>query len=318
MPRDIMAKPRKGYSMENLKVAVIGTGALGSIHARIYSSMENIDLVGVCDTDSARLADISKELGVAGFRDYRALIDKVDAASIVVPTKDHYSISKDFLNAGVHLLIEKPITQTVQEADRLLKIAESRRLTLAVGHIERFNAAIEAILKIKGDIKFVECHRLGPFSPRVKDVGVVLDLMIHDIDILLWLIKSPVDKIEAVGVKVLTGHEDIANARIVFKNGAVCNITASRVTEKTMRKIRMFQPDAYISLDYVEQDAVIYTKKFGKILSHQIDIKKEKPLGKEISSFIRCINTGEKPLASGREGREALAVALEILKKINS
>jgi predicted dehydrogenase len=303
--------------MEKLKVAVIGTGALGSIHARIYSSMKNIDLVGVCDTDSARLADISKELGVAGFRDYHALINKVCAASIAVPTKEHYSIAKDFLNAGVHLLIEKPITHTVEEADRLLKIAESMHLTLAVGHIERFNAAIEAILKIKGDIKFVECHRLGPFSPRVKDVGVVLDLMIHDIDILLWLIKSPVEKIEAVGVKVLTGHEDIANARIVFKNGAVCNITASRVTEKTMRKIRMFQPNAYISLDYVEQDAVIYTKKLGKISSHQIDIKKEKPLQKELSSFIHCINTGQKPLASGREGREALAVALEILKKIN-
>jgi predicted dehydrogenase len=303
--------------MEKLKVAVIGTGALGSIHARIYSTMKNIDLVGVCDTDSARLADISKELGIAGFKDYHDLIDKVDTASIAVPTKEHYSIAKDFLDAGVHLLIEKPITYTVEEADRLLKIAESMHLTLAVGHIERFNAAIEAILKIKGDIKFVECHRLGPFSPRVKDVGVVLDLMIHDIDILLWLIKSPVEKIEAVGVKVLTGHEDIANARIVFKNGAVCNITASRVTEKTMRKIRMFQPNAYISLDYVEQDAVIYTKKLGKISSHQIDIKKEKPLQKELSSFIHCINTRQKPLASGREGREALAVALEILKKIN-
>jgi predicted dehydrogenase len=318
MPRDIMAQPRKGYSMKKLKVAVIGTGALGSIHARIYSSMENVDLAGVCDTNSARLADISKELGVTGFKDYRALIDKVDAASIVVPTKDHYSISKDFLNAGAHLLIEKPIAQTVEQADSLLRIAEYRGLTLAVGHIERFNAAIEAILKIKGDIKFAECHRLGPFSPRVKDVGVVLDLMIHDIDILLWLIKSPVDKIEAVGVKVLSRHEDIANARIVFKNGAVCNITASRVTEKTMRKIRMFQPDAYISLDYVGQDAVIYTKKFGKILSRQIDIKKEKPLQKEISSFIRCISTGQRPLASGREGREALSIALEILKKINS
>lgn len=303
--------------MAKLKVAVIGTGALGSIHAKIYSELEGIQLAGICDIDTNKLSLLSKGFGVAGFKDYRQLLGKVDAASIVVPTKDHFRISKDFLEAGTHLLIEKPITQTVEEADQLLSAAKSKNLTLAVGHVERFNAAIEAILKIKGDIKFVECHRLGPFSPRVKDVGVVLDLMIHDIDILLWLIKSPIKNIEAVGVKVLTQHEDIANARIVFENGAVCNITASRVTEKAMRKIRMFQPNAYISLDYIQQDAVIYTKKLGRIISEQIDIKKEKPLQKEIVSFLDCIKTGKRPLASGEEGRQALSVALEVLKKIN-
>jgi predicted dehydrogenase len=303
--------------MPKLKVAVIGTGALGSIHAKIYSELENVELVGICDIDNSKLLQLSKELGITGFRDYRQLLEKVEAASIVVPTKNHFTISKDFLEAGTHLLIEKPITQTVEEADKLLNIAESKNLTLAVGHVERFNAAIEAILKIKGDIKFVECHRLGLFSPRVKDVGVVLDLMIHDIDILLWLIKSPIKSIEAVGVRVLTKHEDIANARIVFENGAVCNITASRVTEKAVRKIRMFQPNAYISLDYIQQDALIYTKKLGQIVSKQIDIKKEKPLRKEISSFLNCIKTGNRPLASGEEGRQALSVALEVLKKIN-
>ena len=303
--------------MAKLKVAVIGTGALGSIHAKIYSELEGIQLVGICDIDANKLSLLSKGFNVAGFKDYRQLLGKVDAASIVVPTKDHFRISKDFLEAGTHLLIEKPITQTVEEADQLLSAAKSKNLTLAVGHVERFNAAIEAILKIKGDIKFVECHRLGPFSPRVKDVGVVLDLMIHDIDILLWLIKSPIKNIEAVGVKVLTQHEDIANARIVFENGAVCNITASRVTEKAMRKIRMFQPNAYISLDYIQQDAVIYTKKLGRIISEQIDIKKEKPLQKEIVSFLDCIKTGKRPLASGEEGRQALSVALLVLKKIN-
>lgn len=303
--------------MAKLKVAVIGTGALGSIHAKIYSELEGIQLAGICDIDTNKLSLLSKGFDVAGFKDYRQLLGKVDAASIVVPTKDHFRISKDFLEAGTHLLIEKPITQTVEEADQLLSAAKSKNLTLAVGHVERFNAAIEAILKIKGDIKFVECHRLGPFSPRVKDVGVVLDLMIHDIDILLWLIKSPIKNIEAVGVKVLTQHEDIANARIVFENGAVCNITASRVTEKAMRKIRMFQPNAYISLDYIQQDAVIYTKKLGRIISEQIDIKKEKPLQKEIVSFLDCIKTGKRPLASGEEGRQALSVALEVLKKIN-
>ncbi|TSA57455.1 gfo/Idh/MocA family oxidoreductase [bacterium] len=303
--------------MAKLKVAVIGTGVLGSVHAKIYSELENVELVGICDTDADKLASISKELGVEGFKDYRQLLGKIEAASIVVPTKDHYKISKYFLESGTHLLIEKPITQTVEEADKLLNIAKSKNLTLAVGHVERFNAAIEAILKIKGDIKFVECHRLGPFSPRIKDVGVVLDLMIHDIDILLWLIKSPIKSIEAVGVKVLTQHEDIANARIVFENRAVCNITASRVTEKAMRKIRMFQPNAYISLDYIQQDAVIYTKKLGRIVSRQIDIKKEKPLQKEIASFLNCVQTGKRPLASGEEGKQALSVALEILKKIS-
>ena len=303
--------------MAKLKVAVIGTGVLGSLHAKIYSGLENVELVGICDTDTDKLALVSKELGVEGFKDYHQLLGRIDAASIVVPTKDHYSISKDFLKSGIHLLIEKPITQTVEEADELLSIAKSKNLTLAVGHVERFNAAIEAILKIKGDIKFVECHRLGPFSPRVKDVGVVLDLMIHDIDILLWLIKSPIKSIEAVGVKVLTQHEDIANARIVFENRAVCNITASRVTEKAMRKIRMFQPNAYISLDYIQQDALIYTKKLGHIVSRQVDIKKEKPLQKEIASFLNCVRTGKRPLASGEEGKQALSVALEILKKIS-
>jgi predicted dehydrogenase len=307
----------KGNSMNKLKVAVIGAGALGSIHAKIYSEIKDIDFVGICDIDLSRLSKLSKELDVAEFNDYHQLLGKIDAASIVVPTKEHYKISKDFLESGTNLLVEKPITQTVEEADELLNIARSKNLTLAVGHVERFNAAIEAILKIKGDIKFVECHRLGPFSPRIKDVGVVLDLMIHDIDILLWLIKSPIKNIEAVGVKVLTNHEDIANARIVFENGAVCNITASRVTEKATRKIRMFQPNAYISLDYINQDALIYTKTLGRIVSRQIDIKKEKPLQKEISSFLDCVKTGKRPLASGEEGRQALAVALDILKKIN-
>jgi len=310
-----MAKTKE-VKMSKLKVAVIGTGALGSIHAKIYSSLRNVELTAICDTDAKRLSHISNELHVEGFRDYSKLIGRIDAASIAVPTKAHYSISKDLLNAGIHLLIEKPITETVREADELLTIAKSKNLTLAVGHVERFNAAIEAILDIKGDIKFVECHRLGPFSPRVKDVGVVLDLMIHDIDILLWLIKSPIKRIEAVGVNVLTKHEDIANARIVFGNGAVCNITASRVTTNAVRKIRIFQPNAYISLDYIKQDAIIYKKRFGKILARQIDIKKEKPLQKEIASFLGCINSGKKPLVSGEEGRQALSVALEILKKI--
>jgi len=302
--------------MPKIKVAVIGTGALGSIHAKIYAESKNVELVGICDIDKKTVSSLSKELKVKAFTNYKDLIGNIDGATVAVPTKDHYLISKDLLSAGIHLLIEKPITQTLEQADELLKIAKSKKLILAVGHIERFNAAVEAIHKLKGDIKFVECHRLGPLAKRIKDVGVVLDLMIHDIDILLWLIQSPIKSIEAVGVKVLTKHEDIANVRLTFENGAVCNITASRVTEKAMRKIRMFQPNAYISLDYIRQDAIIYTKRLGMIVANKIDIKKEKPLQKEIAAFLDCIRTNKKPLASGQEGRDALAVALEILKKI--
>ena len=304
--------------MSKLNVAVVGVGALGSVHAKIYSEMDGVNLVGVCDTDKRRLDTIAKELQVDTYKDYRDLIGKVDAVSIVVPTVLHYSIAKDLLEAGVHLLIEKPITQEVREADELLDIAKSKNMTLAVGHVERFNAAIEAIHKLKGDIKFIECHRLGPFAPRVKDVGVVLDLMIHDIDIILDLVGSPVKNIDAVGVNILTKHEDIANARLTFENGAVCNITASRVTAYTLRKIRMFQPNAYISLDYVKQDAEIYTRSMGRIVSKKIDIKREKPLQKELSSFIHYVRSGEKPLVSGKEGRQALAAALEILRKIRA
>ena len=302
--------------MSKLKVGVIGVGSLGSIHGRIYSSLDGVELAGVCDIDEKRANEVAGELHTHAFKDYRDLIGRVDAASIVVPTKDHYCIGKEFLKNNVHLLIEKPITQTVQEADELLAIAKDKNLTLAVGHIERFNAAVEAIQKLKGDIKFAECHRLGPFTPRIKDVGVVLDLMIHDIDILLWLIKSPIKNIDAVGVKILSDHEDIANVRITFENGAVCNITASRVTPYSIRKIRIFQPNAYISLDYIKQDAVIYRKTLGGIVSQNIDINKEQPLQKEIASFIQCVRSGEKPLASGEGGRDALKVALEILKKI--
>ena len=304
--------------MSKLKVGVIGVGSLGAVHAQIYASMPNVELAGVCDIDKNRLNQVARDVNSPAYTDYRKLMPKVDAASIVAPTEHHYKIAKDFLKAGISLLIEKPITQTLEEADELLQIARSKNLTLAVGHVERFNAGIDAIRKLKDNIKFAECHRLGPFSPRIRDVGVVLDLMIHDIDILMWLIDSPIKYIDAVGVKILTKHEDIANARIVFENGAVCNITASRVTPYTLRKIRMFQPNAYISLDYIKQDATIYTRKMGQIVCEQIDIQKEKPLQKELASFIECVRSKKRPLASGEEGRQALAVALEILKKINS
>lgn len=304
--------------MKKIKVAVIGTGKLGALHTRIYSQLSNVELVGVCDKNARLARKIAREFKTEAYSDHRHLLGRVDAASIAVPTPLHYKISKDFLIANTHLLIEKPITTTLDEADTLLSLASKNKLILSVGHVERFNSAIEAFQKIKGDIKFIECDRLGPFSPRVAHIGVVLDLMIHDIDIMLGLIKDKVVSIDAVGAKILTKHEDIANARIKFKNGTVCNITASRVSDKSLRKLRVFQTWAYISIDYIKQEAMLY-RKIGKlILPKRINIKKQQPLKKELVSFIECITLGKRPLVSGREGREALKIALDIIKKIHS
>lgn len=304
--------------MNKLKVAVIGVGKLGSLHAKIYSQLKEVELIGVCDINKKTVKKVAGQYGVSFCTDYNDLLEKIDAASIVVPSSLHYKIAKDFLQTKTHLLIEKPIATTLEEANSLLYLASKNNLTLSVGHIERFNSAIEAFQKLKGDIKFIECHRLGPFSPRVADVGVVLDLMIHDIDIILGLIKDRVQNIDAVGVKVLTKHEDIANARIKFKNGAICNITASRVSNKALRKIRIFQPGAYISIDYIKQEAILYRKIGRFIIPRKINIKKQQPLKKELASFIECIRLGKKPLVSGEEGRDALEIALDITKKIHS
>ena len=303
--------------MKKVKIAVIGTGKLGSLHAKIYSRLKDVELTCVCDTNKKIAKKVARQYGCDFCTDYKQLLGGVDAASIAVPTSLHYKVAKDFLEAKTHLLIEKPITTSVEEADVLLSIASKHNLTLSVGHIERFNSAIEAFGKLKGDIKFIECHRLGRFFSRVADVGVVLDLMIHDIDIILGLINSNVTSVDAVGVSVLTKHEDIANARIKFANGAICNITASRVSIKSLRKIRIFQTGAYISIDYIKQEAMLY-KKIGKlIIPKKINIKKQQPLKKELASFVECIRLDKKPLVSGKEGRDALKIALDITKQIH-
>ncbi|UCH12813.1 MAG: Gfo/Idh/MocA family oxidoreductase [Candidatus Omnitrophota bacterium] len=304
--------------MKKLKVAVIGVGKLGSLHAKIYSQMKEVELTGVCDIKAKVAKTVARQCNTAYYTNYRDLLGKQDVVSIAVPTFLHYKIAKDFLMAKTHLLIEKPITTVVKEANSLLSLASKNNLTLCVGHIERFNSAVEVFQKLKGDIRFIECHRLGPFSSRVADVGVVLDLMIHDIDIILGLIKDKIQNIDAVGVNILTKHEDIANARIKFRNGAICNITASRVSAKNLRKIRIFQPGAYISIDYIKQEAILYRKIGRLIIPRKINIKKQQPLKKELSSFIECIKSGKKPLVSGVEGRDALKIALDITKKIHS
>jgi predicted dehydrogenase len=305
--------------MTKLRVSVVGLGRLGSIHAKIYSALGNVELAGVCDIDENIARASAQELKISWYTDYRNLLnDKIDAVSIVTPTISHYKIAGFFLQNNIHVLIEKPITKTLKEARDLIKLADKKRLIIQVGHVERFNSAIQAIEKLSNKPRFIEVHRLGPFTPRVKDVGVVLDLMIHDIDIVLGLTKSKVKNIDALGMKILTDHEDIANARIRFQNGTVCDLTASRVTNDSMRKIRIFQDDCYISIDYMAQAAVIHRKINNQIVSEEIDIKKEAPLTRELASFIDCVADNKKPLVSGKEAYEALKVALDILKKINS
>jgi len=302
--------------MRKIKVAVIGVGHLGSSHARIYSQFNKVDLVAVCDINTKTAKKIAKRYNVKAVFDYQKLLNKVEAVSIAVPTNLHYKIAKDFIQTKVHVLIEKPITKTLNQANKLLKEAKKNKILLQVGHIERFNAAVKAIKEIINKPKFIECHRLGPYKVRSTDVGVVLDLMIHDIDIILYLVKSKIKKIDAVGVNVLSNHEDIANARISFENNAICNVTSSRVSEEEVRKIRIFQKDAYVSLDYISQQAKIYRKKNDKIVKQNIDITKQEPLKAEIKSFINCIIDKKRPIVSGEDAKLALKTALIITKKI--
>ena len=236
--------------MKKIKAAVIGTGHLGKIHARIYNDMRSVDLIGICDTDAAKAEAYAEEFKSTAYLDYKKLFDKVDAVSIATPTITHFKIARDFLKHNIHVLVEKPITPTMTEAQKLVKIARAKRNILQVGHVERFNPAIMAIQRFCKNPRFIECHRLSPYPRRGTDVSVILDLMIHDIDIVLSLVKSPLKQTHAIGVNVLSGNEDIASVRLIFKNGTVCNLTASRVSDEGMRKISIFQKNSYLSLDY--------------------------------------------------------------------
>ena len=303
--------------MKKLNVAVIGIGHLGSRHLKIYSELaDKVDIAGICDIKTARTKKFAGHYNVPLVRNHKDLIGKIDAVSICTPTISHYAVAKDFLENGIHALIEKPIAATIDEAEKLEELAKKRDLRLQVGHVERFNSAFVAIQKLAQSPHFVECHRLNHFSGRSLDIGVVMDLMIHDIDIILGLNTSPVKRIDAVGVKVLTQFEDIANARITFENGCVCNLTASRISDDVTRKIRIFTKNSYISLDYVNQEAHIY-KKFGKIITkHALPIQKEEPLKQEIEHFLDCVRTNKKPIVSAVEGRDALKMALKITDEI--
>lgn len=299
-----------------LKVAVIGVGYLGEHHARIYSSMEGVELVGVVDTDKERADSIAEKYHTKAFYNYKDLLGKVRAVSIVSPTSLHYQIAIDFIRFNTDVLIEKPITTTVSQADSLIVESESRGVLIQTGHIERFNPAFRIMSEYVKNPRFIESHRTGPFVGRATDVNVILDLMIHDIDIILSLVKADVTDIRAAGAPVLTDHIDIANARIEFSNGCVANLTASRVSKEKMRKTRIFQPDSYLSLDYADQCLTMYRRIMEddspKIIEDKITPEKEEPLVAELKSFINAVNKGMTPLVTGRHGRDALSIALKV------
>jgi predicted dehydrogenase len=300
-----------------IKIGVVGAGHLGQHHVRILSEIENAELMAVSDTNEAVGQAFSERFNIKYFKDYREMAGHVDAVSIVVPTFLHYDVARFFLERNIHTFIEKPITKTLEEANALVSLASEKQLTLQVGHVERFNAAIMKLETLCETPRFIECQRMGPFSPRVQDVGVVLDLMIHDIDIVLSLVKSPIKQIDAVGIPVLTNNEDIANAHILFENGCVANLTASRISEERVRKLRVFELDKYCSLDYAEQ-AITMRRKTAeeKISCEELQVQKVEPLRHELKHFINCIIEKKKPLVTIEDGKNALEVALEILEQV--
>jgi predicted dehydrogenase len=298
---------------------------LGKFHAEKYAALSDCELVAVVDTDLQTAQTVADKTGSRALTDYRELLGRVDAVSIVVPTSLHHRVAKEFLMAGAHVLVEKPITVTVAEADELIRIAEDRSRVLMVGHLERFNAALLALDLTEDKPLFIESHRLAPFKPRANDVSVVLDLMIHDIDIILDLVDCEVERIDAKGVPVLTGDVDIANARIAFKNGSVANVTASRVSQKVERKMRMFMPSAYISVDFQNRALTRHRKGEGEmfpgipeILSEESVFESGDALMEEIKHFVACIRDGREPLVSGHAGRRALATATEITRLLSA
>lgn len=311
--------------MTPLRVGVIGVGYLGKFHAEKYARMQDVELVGVVDIIAERAERVRKQFGTESFTDYRDFIDRVDAVSVVVPTPLHFSISRDFLEHGVDVLIEKPIAETLEEAEVLIEVAASRGAVIQVGHLERFNPAVVALTKVVDRPLFIESHRLSVFKERGTEVDVVLDLMIHDIDIILSLVKSQLQHIHAAGVPVISSRVDIANARLIFENGCVANVTASRISLKNMRKIRIFQKDAYVSVDYSSHDITVI-RRDGQGIDLPIPgmsmerstFDKSDALGAELRSFVDAVKTRQAPLVSGHDGRNALGVALDIIQQIEA
>jgi len=303
--------------MKKINIALIGCGFLGQRHLKTLHALKNkANITAICDRNFEAAKALGRTYHVPVFADHRDIPGQIDAVSICTPTITHAEIATCFLNKGIHTFVEKPITYSLEEANALIKLAAQNNLKLQVGHVERFNSAFTTIEPVLQDPLFIECHRLNMFPNRSLDIGVVMDLMIHDIDIILGLVKSPLKDIQAVGINVLTDKDDIANVRLTFANGCVCNVTASRISPEVTRKIRIFTKNAYISLDYAKQEANMYTKDERGIHKRGIPIEKEEPLKKELEHFLDCVREDRQPKVSGVEGREALKVALEITRKI--
>jgi predicted dehydrogenase len=304
-----------------LRTAVIGVGHLGREHARIYSALETSRLVAVCDTDAAAGQSVADRYGVRFVRDYRELFGEVDAASVATPTESHHEVACAMLEAGTSVLVEKPIARTLEEADEIVNLASARGLTLQVGHIERFNPAFRALQPHVRNPRFFEVHRMGIFTARSLDIDVVMDLMVHELDVVATLVPSEIVRLEAVGVPILTPKVDLANARLEFADGCIANITASRVAGERLRKLRMFQPNEYYSLDYAEQS--VSQAKLEPIAGGRPEIKagvldfvKREPLLAEIEHFLDSVRARTRPIVSGEDGRRALALAMDVLSKI--
>jgi predicted dehydrogenase len=329
----------EGQMAKKTKIGVVGVGHLGNHHTRILSQIQEAELVGVNDIDAEKGRRVAQEYGTRSFESLDQLLEKTDAISLVVPTTVHHPLAKRILESGKDLLIEKPITETVEQAEELVHLANKRRAILQVGHIERFNPALQAIEDREVDPRFIESHRMAQFNPRGTDVAVILDLMIHDLDLILSLVKSRLSNIEAVGVPVIAESQDICNARLTFENGCVANVTASRISAKPLRKMRLFEKDSYLSLDFLNKSAEIYrlveagqipldedakktvvgtipVEKVGKTIIYQRPKTDERDmLTSEIESFLRAVRTRSRPKVTGEDGKRALEVALKIRDK---
>lgn len=312
---------------QKVKAGVVGAGQMGQYHVGIYGELFNVDLVGIADCDRRRVSTMAAQYNSRAYTDYRDLLGQVDVVSIAVPTSLHYAVTRDFLTAGVHVLLEKPIAHTMEEARDLFRIAEAHHVVLHIGHVERFNGAVQELKKIVHHPWFIESRRLGPFVPRIKEDGVVLDLMIHDIDIILNLVSSPILRIQALGKSIYSPHEDLANVQFCFQNGCIANILASRATEIKIRTMAITQRDAYIVLDYTDQDIRVHRQASSEhqvtrgalrykqeSLIERIFVHKENPLKLEMKHFIDCATNGARRVVSVDEELRSLQVALQVLE----
>lgn len=311
---------------DKLKVGVIGVGHLGEYHVQKYKAISNVDLVGVVDADLDRADEIAGRYDVRAYGNHEEILDKVDAVSLAVPTEMHFEVAKDVLSKGIHLLIEKPITYEIEPADIMVTIAREKDLVFQVGLVERFNPAVVMMESLLNRPVFLESHRMNEFTTRGIDVDVVLDLMIHDLDIILHNVQSEIREVHAVGMSVITGKTDVANAKIVFEDGTVANLTASRVSSQTLRKIRVFQPDAYLSVNCLKREISVIRldvevkdlNDFPRLTPEKTKFPGRDPLADEISSFVDAVANRSKPVVSGADGRRALEVALGIIDQIES